>query len=85
MKTYSVAEFARKIGLIADEAMMEPVVITKHGRPRSVIMSYAQYERLQTGADPRRSLHIGEDPEIDNKLMQALDRHSGSGPPGQSG
>ncbi len=44
--TVTAADFQRNIGLYQDEALRRPVVITKNGRPRTVLISAAEYERL---------------------------------------
>ncbi|MGH7103179.1 MAG: type II toxin-antitoxin system prevent-host-death family antitoxin [Acetobacteraceae bacterium] len=41
------AEFIRNYGSLADKALAEPVTITKNGRDRLVLVSAAEYDRLQ--------------------------------------
>ncbi|MBX8828114.1 type II toxin-antitoxin system prevent-host-death family antitoxin, partial [Ochrobactrum sp. SFR4] len=36
----------RQFGRYHDEAMREPITLTKHGRPTVVILPFDQYERL---------------------------------------
>jgi prevent-host-death family protein len=45
----SAREFNRDVSAAKRAADVETVVITDHGRPSHVLMSYAEYERL-TGA-----------------------------------
>jgi hypothetical protein len=39
----SVAQFVKKFGLLCDEALTRPVIITRHSRDRLVVMSLAMY------------------------------------------
>jgi hypothetical protein len=43
----STAEFIKNYGTIADRALIEPVIITKNGRDRLVVISAEEYERLR--------------------------------------
>jgi prevent-host-death family protein len=43
----STAEFIRNYGTLADKALSEPVVITKNGRERLVVLSAEEYQRLK--------------------------------------
>ncbi len=45
--TVTSADFQRNIGLYQDEALKRPVAITKNGRPRTVLISAEEYERLR--------------------------------------
>jgi len=45
--TVTSADFQRNIGLYQDEALKKPVAITKNGRPRTVLISVEEYERLK--------------------------------------
>lgn len=53
--TVTSADFQRNIGLYQDEALKRPVVITKNGRPRTVLISAEEYERLKRGQRPTSS------------------------------
>jgi prevent-host-death family protein len=48
----SSAEFVRKFSLLCDEALTQPLIISRHGRDRLVVMSLAMYREVTT---PRRS------------------------------
>jgi len=41
------AEFIKKYGIVTDAALSEPVTITRNGRPRLVLISADEYERLK--------------------------------------
>ena len=43
----STAEFIKNYGTLADKALIEPVVITKNGRDRLVVLSAEEYARLK--------------------------------------
>jgi PHD/YefM family antitoxin component YafN of YafNO toxin-antitoxin module len=43
----STAEFIKGYGTLADKALTEPVVITKNGRDRLVVLSAEEYARLK--------------------------------------
>jgi PHD/YefM family antitoxin component YafN of YafNO toxin-antitoxin module len=49
----SSAEFVRKFSLLCDEALTQPLIISRHGRDRLVVMSLAMYREVTT--PPRRS------------------------------
>lgn len=50
-KTITSFEFVRQFGRYHDEAMREPITLTKHGRPTVVILPFDQYERLSQLAE----------------------------------
>ena len=50
MTELSAREFNRDVSAAKRAADVEAVVITDHGRPSHVLMSYAEYERLTGGA-----------------------------------
>jgi PHD/YefM family antitoxin component YafN of YafNO toxin-antitoxin module len=43
----STADFIKNYGTLADKALTEPVIITKNGRDRLVILSADEYARLK--------------------------------------
>jgi PHD/YefM family antitoxin component YafN of YafNO toxin-antitoxin module len=43
----STADFIKNYGSLADQALVEPVTITKNGRDRLVVLSAAEYLRLK--------------------------------------
>ena len=43
----STADFIKYFGSLADQALVNPVRITKHGRDRLVMVSAAEYDRLK--------------------------------------
>jgi PHD/YefM family antitoxin component YafN of YafNO toxin-antitoxin module len=54
----STADFIKNYGSLADEALREPVTITKNGRDRLVVLSVEEYARLKRR--DRRVVRTGE-------------------------
>ena len=75
MRQFTTGDLNKQVGDVTDAAAREPVVLTKHRKPRFVLMSYEHYERLRTGGDPRRSHHTAGMPDEHAELFgAALDR-----------
>jgi prevent-host-death family protein len=47
MELVSSADFQRKIGHYQDRALVEPVVVTRNGRERLVLLSAEEFRRLK--------------------------------------
>ncbi len=47
MLTVSAAEFQRHFGLYQDEALKQPVSITRNGRARLIVLAVEEYQRLK--------------------------------------
>ncbi len=47
METVSSADFQRQIGRIQDQALIEPIMVTRNGRERLVLLSAEEYRRLK--------------------------------------
>jgi prevent-host-death family protein len=47
MLTVSAAEFQRHFGRYQDEALKQPVSITRNGRDRLVVLAVEEYQRLK--------------------------------------
>ena len=74
--TVSAAEFQRNFGRYQDEALLRPVVITRNGRERLVVISTEEYRRLRRRA--REVLRAGDltDAELDAVAKTEMDpRH----------
>jgi prevent-host-death family protein len=55
MKTVTVTAFNQRPSQVKRAAELEAVVITEHGRPCFVLLSYAEYQRLlRRPRQPRR-------------------------------
>jgi prevent-host-death family protein len=46
MTTVTAAELSKNFGAYQDAALREPVIITKNGRPRTVLIAYEDFQRL---------------------------------------
>ena len=46
--TTSAAGLVRQFSHYSDLALSRPVVVTKNGRPRNVLLSFDEYERLKS-------------------------------------
>ena len=40
-------DFAKRNGFFQDEAIRTPVVVSKHGRPKTVLIAYDEFVRLR--------------------------------------
>lgn len=54
------------------------MVLTKHQKPRFVLMSYEYYEQMRTGGDPRSVHRASEMPEEHRELFAAEMRPAGA-------
>ena len=74
IQNFSTADLARKTGDILDAASRAPVAITKHRKPRFVLMNLERYEALTGGSD--QQAHTLDDMPADMKAMMisALER-----------
>lgn len=62
-KIISCVEFVRRFGRYHDEAMREPIILTRRGRATVVVMPVEMYERMRNRErDPRHAFGAGEMP-----------------------
>jgi prevent-host-death family protein len=74
VKTFRAADLTRHTGDLFEAAAREPVAITKHRKPRFVVMSYDRFEELTRGAT-QRAYRIDELPSDPGGVLdRALDR-----------
>lgn len=62
MRHFTTGDLNKQVGDVTDAASREPIVLTRHNKPRFVLMSYEHYERMRSGMDPRRAHQISEMP-----------------------
>ncbi|TJV46217.1 MAG: type II toxin-antitoxin system Phd/YefM family antitoxin [Mesorhizobium sp.] len=75
MRQFTTGDLNKQVGDVTDVASREPVILTKHRKPRFVLMSYEHYEQMRIGGDPRRAYHVSEMPEEHTELFAAeIDR-----------
>jgi prevent-host-death family protein len=59
----SVKELLRNFSLLSDKALSEPVIITKNGRDRLVLVSIEEYMMLKDVVDGGAAANNAVDPE----------------------
>ena len=70
-------EFQQNVGRYQDAALQAPLVITKHDRPHTVLMSAAMFEIVMKGRVARKI------EEMDDEMLQTIatatmpERHAG--------
>src|SRR5215468_11262945 len=73
--TLSASEFQDRVGEALDRSLSQPVLITKHGRPRNVVLSYDEYERLR--ARDRRAVRAEDLNDEDIAALEASEMAPG--------
>ena len=61
----SSAEFLKQYGALSDQALSEPVTITRNGRDRLVLLSVGEFERMKAYSPHARFAHELSEDEID--------------------
>jgi prevent-host-death family protein len=62
----SSTEFQQNVGRYQDAALVEPVIITKNGRDKNVLISAAAFEVLVKGRVARRAQ------DLDDETLKAI-------------
>ena len=78
MRRFTTADLNKQVGAITDAALREPIVITHHRRPRFVLMSVDEYERLVSARpnDARAHFTLESIPqEIEDGLLSLADQY----------
>ena len=70
MQTFRAQDMQRQAAVMQEAAMVEPVIITYHDRPRLVLMSMREYDRLR-GRGAAREVELA--PQIAQRI-EALDQ-----------
>jgi prevent-host-death family protein len=73
MLVVTAAEFQRHIGRYQDEALTQPVAITRNGRERVVMISVEEYRRLMQRR--REVLRAGELSDADLAAIGQTEMH----------
>ena len=63
------AEFQKNIGRYQDVALTEPVVVTRNGRERTVLISATEYQRLK-----RRDREVLSIYELSDEDIEAIEK-----------
>lgn len=76
MKQFPAADLTRKTGDLFQAATVAPVAITKHRKPRFVIMSVERFEALTEGKDAQVALSVADMPdEMGDLLDRGIEDH----------
>ena len=67
--TVTAAEVSKNLGAYQDAAVRDPVIITKNGRPRTVLMAYEDFVRLS-----RRDRRVELTSELSEAEIVAVER-----------
>jgi prevent-host-death family protein len=67
--TVTAAEVSKNFGAYQDAAVREPVIITKNGRPRTVLMAYEDFVRLS-----KRDRRVQRTSELSDDEIAAIER-----------
>lgn len=74
MKQYSFSDMNRSSGEILEMAMIEPVVLTKHGKEKLIVLSARDYHRLRGEPSPTESYSLDDAPDdVDEELVSGID------------
>ena len=71
MRNFTLTELNHRSGEVIEATYRGPVSITKHGKPRFVMMTSDHYERLQGGGDPRQAYRMQDMPDEHRELFGA--------------
>ncbi len=75
MRSFTTLDLNKQVGEVTDAAAKAPVIITRHRKPRFVMMSYEHYQRIKETADPRRAYGADETPpDVAALFCDELDR-----------
>ncbi|WP_283193830.1 type II toxin-antitoxin system prevent-host-death family antitoxin [Rhizobium sp. AN80A] len=75
MRQFTTGDLNKQVGDVTDAASREPVVLTKHGKSRFVLMSHDHDERRRTGGDTGKVHRAAEMPAEHIDLLEAeIDR-----------
>ncbi|MGH0347409.1 type II toxin-antitoxin system Phd/YefM family antitoxin [Sinorhizobium meliloti] len=67
--TVTAAAVSKNFGAYQDAAVREPVIITKNGRPRTVLLAYEDYLRLS-----RRDRRVEATAELSDHDISAVEK-----------
>lgn len=68
--TLTRSAFEAQVGDALDRALSQPVIVTKHGKPKNVVLSYAEYERLT--ARDRRIIRLDDWSEAEIRALDSM-------------
>ena len=79
MRQFSATDLANKTGDVLALAAQHPVAITRHGKPRFVVLSTEEFEALRQSKDNQTAHHVddlndAEATRLVNELQASIDR-----------
>jgi len=73
-REFRASDLTRKSGEILHAATIAPITLTNHGKPRHVILSVEEYQRLTSGRTSREAYHVSELPDdLRDELVSGID------------
>jgi len=63
MRSFTSVDLVSAVDTVKTAAAREPVAITEHRKPKFVLMSYDDYERMRGAEDPNRAYRLDETPD----------------------
>ncbi len=76
MREFAAGDLTRNTGDLFEAATVAPIAITKHRKPRYVVMSMERYEALTRSANQQMAIATDDMPEELGKLWdQGVEDH----------
>ena len=75
LATLTRSAFEAQVGEALDSALSRPVIVTKHGKPKNVVLSYDEYERL-LGRD-RRIVRLEDWTDAEMLALETMEMEPG--------
>jgi prevent-host-death family protein len=69
------SELEERLGDALDQSLTQPLIVTKHGRPKNVLLSYDEYQRLL--ARDRRIVRLEDWTTEDLAALEASEMEPG--------
>lgn len=73
--TLTRSAFEAQVGEALDKALSQPVIVTKHGKPKNVVLSYEEYQRL--AARDRRIVRLEDWTEAEILALEQMQMEPG--------
>lgn len=74
MKQFTFSEMNRSSGEILEAALVEPVVLTKHGKEKLYVLSAREYHRMRGDHSTTKSYGLHDAPDaVHAELMSGID------------
>jgi len=73
-REFRASDLTRRSGEILHAASMAPITLTNHGKPRHVILSVEEFERLKKSGNTQMAFKMDELPDaLHKELMSGID------------